>query len=224
MRLAVTAIESFRLHITEDWMTEERLLGDLLGVRQPTPEMEAGIAFEAMLCDPVGTALFRRGAALFGHELQLTGVCASGDFQMRSEDVMQACAFIPELASPAAVWQVKPALVYDGHTVVGKVDLMHGLRQWDIKTTQGTVDPENYLDSCQWRFYLDMLAAKQFTYAVYKIAVAGDGTISAEPPALINQWPYVGLHDECRQLVGQFVGFLQAKGLEGHPRFQELAA
>lgn len=52
-------------------------------------------------------------------------------------------------------------------TITGCADIIHGNVIRDIKTKYSSPIQQEYIDSCQWRFYLDIFGADQFVFDLF---------------------------------------------------------
>jgi hypothetical protein len=125
------------------------LIARLTHAEQPTPAMEAGRAFAKLMerhpDGPVDDSLVVDGWRFFFDEVDAD-------------------------LSRAALREIKAEKVYatpDGPvTLVAKADGVNGRTVHDQKLT-GRWDAEKYLESLQWRAYLDLFDADTFVYDVF---------------------------------------------------------
>lgn len=91
-------------------------------------------------------------------------------------------------------------------TLVGKVDAIHGKRIDDHKLT-ATFDAEKYLDSYQWRIYLEIFEADEFRWNVFE---AKDEQPDYYVIRNVHRLPasrYPGMGEDVEREVRRFVGF-----------------
>jgi len=188
MRVSVTDLDAFRSwRYSEDGSLDE-LLARLRREEPPTEQMLAGSALHA--------ALEHAEAG------EVTTLDRDGFTFHIEADVSLA---LPELR------EIKAEKVYvvDGLpvVVVGKVDTLYGNTVDDHKTTSH-FDAERFLDTYQWRFYLDIFDADRFRWNVFEMAEG------AEPRTYrvfgfhqLDQYRYVGMHEDCMDLLREFVAF-----------------
>lgn len=219
LRVSTTLLDAFRLFSDPaiEWMTEDRLVGDLLKTSPATPAMRLGSAFGAVLEAP------------WVHEVS-GGYRADGHFFDRAN-------LAPALAlfDRRGIFECKGARAYGDVQVVAKVDYLLGAVIHETKTTLDAFDFEKYAPSCQWRFYLDVFeGAKLVTYHVFELAedgpvclpfaeqLAGKGgademryRIKPDGIRTFNVFPYPGLHADCARLVSDFRSWVVGRGLDG---------
>lgn len=98
---------------------------------------------------------------------------------------------------------------YGGMTVTGHADgIWPDLKLvTDYKTTQ-RFDFDRYMESYQWKFYLDMANCDEFLYQVFEMKPFGKGgpehSYSITEFHTLSQYRYPTLHDDCLQLVRDY--------------------
>jgi hypothetical protein len=207
LRISVTTLESYRLYLTTDWMTEERLMGDLTQFRE-TPEMRAGKAFHSILEAP--------------------DACQQGGGYVADGHVFPASVVEPCLSwvDRAGAFEVKLPKVYrvggEDVTVVAKVDQLLGVRIREHKTKWSPFDIDAYALSCQWRFYVDIFeGARAVDYRVFRLSERKDG-YELDGIEAFSVYPYPRLAADCRDLLASFVDYIRRRQLGEY--FQPRAA
>lgn len=98
---------------------------------------------------------------------------------------------------------------YGDLTVRGRCDKITGMLVGDFKFRVGSVDGdkvEGYLDSYQWRFYLDMTSAKIFEYTVFEAVETSDPYIFViRQIHSVKQYRYPDLEADCSKLAGRYM-------------------
>jgi hypothetical protein len=230
LRVSTTLLDSFRLFLdpSVEWMTEEKLIADLMKTGPVTPAMRLGSAFGAVLESPW---VYESGA----------GYKVDGHYFDR-ENLEPALS----LFDRRGIFECKATRDYGDVRVVAKVDYILGAAIHETKTTLDAFDFEKYAASCQWRFYLDAFTgAKVCTYHVFELAEDGPACLPfaeqvdraayeaehaakglrvEDPPACyrikpdgirtFNLFPYPGMHDDCARLVAQFRDWAVGAGLD----------
>lgn len=150
IRLSVSDLESFRYWKNRDDQDVADLVRKLKHEEPPTVQMEAGKAFAKLMENAIADTVM----------VERTVMPFTFDFRPLERR---------ELALPA-IRELKAEVTYATPsgpvTLVGKVDSIHGRRIHDQKLTERW-EAENYVDSLQWRAYLDMFNALAFTYDVF---------------------------------------------------------
>lgn len=201
MRISTTTLESFRLFTQPDqeWMSEDELVATIRGEFKPTDKVRLGGAFGRVLERPDD---YRRDGG--GYH------CEGYDFDA---DVMQ-----PALAifDRRGVFEVKSTKRYGAHVVVAMADQLLGAQLIENKTTLSTFDFDKYAASCQWRFMAEIFEPGFVTYNVFCLSESAvSGAVTLRGIETFNLYPYAELHNDCCDLLAQFVGYVTAKGLDG---------
>ena len=210
MRISATTLESFRLWSQPDqeWMSEDQLIASIRGEFTPTPAVELGKAFGAVLETPdtyVTTGGFQYGSYFF------------------PDDVMRPALALTD--HEHGVFEAKGTREYGDCTVVAKADQLVGARLYEHKTTLGYFDFDKYAASCQWRFMADIFRPVSITYHVFLLDGSDeDGPIDLRGIESFTLYPYQGLHDDCAALVREFSAYVTARGLDGLLRDRQRAA
>lgn len=188
MRVSVTDLDEFRRFQADEEYELDRLLVRLRRQEPPSEAMLAGSALHKAL------------------ELAEDGVVASLSqdgyrFEFDTDVEIELSPFR----------EIKAEKVYlvDGYpvTVVGKIDHMHGQRIDDHKST-GRFDAERFLESYQWRYYLDIFNADRFRWNVLEM------TEQPEPKVYkifgfhkLDQFRYGSMREDCLQLLRAYTAF-----------------
>lgn len=187
IRISASDLESLRYWKNDEDSTLEDLLRRLRHEEPPSEQMEAGRAF----------AKFMEHA----REAEVQSAEIDGwEFFFDLEAEMKI--------SP--IRELKAEVVYETPygpvTLVGMVDGLHGLMVVDQKLT-GRWDPEKYMDSLQWRCYLDMFKAKRFRYDIFVGKYAGRRiTITEYHP--MDFWAYPGMEQDVRAALTELAGII----------------
>lgn len=183
MIFRVSECESFRQWRADEEAELSDLLARLRGEIPPSDAMLAGTAFHrALELATVGEAA----------ELEANGYRFTLD--------CDACLALPD------VRELRASKAYGPITITGCVDVIHGLRIEDHKTT-GRFDPDRYLDGYQWRFYLDIFGAKVFRWNVFEIREKAPRVYSVFAAHQLEQHAYQRMHDDCARLASDLHQF-----------------
>ena len=198
MRISVTTVEQFRLYQTADFVTEENLQASIRGEFKPTQFMRNGSAFHSILEAPERFKVER-------------GYSADGIFF--PDDVVAPCLAV---SPPGGVHEAKAVKVYDLRTgpvtVVAKADKLLGLRITERKTKWSGFNFDNYADAYQWRFYCDIFRPASVTYDVFCLDEQRDGFVLKSIESF-TLYPYPAVHQDCVELLTQFVDYVNMRGL-----------
>lgn len=207
IRISATDIDALRFYmhppIPEMEIELEELLARLRRQQPPTPAMLAGTALhKALELAAVGDYPgFKVDGYTFSFEtdaeIDLPAVREIKGFR---EYVIDGCAV----------------------TLVGKVDGIHGKRIDDHKLTE-RFDAEKYLDSYQWRIYLEVFDADEFRWNIFEgrptIEGGQDYIIRAVHPLGMRRYP--GIDEDVERELSRFVSFAREHLPE---KFQRIAA
>jgi hypothetical protein len=151
IRMAVTELETFRYWKGQEDPLTADLVADLSRKVEPTPQMQAGSAL----------AKFFETAAAGGGDFYAVN---SGEwtFDFGALDHQFQLPPFREVKGEK-IYETPSGLV----TLVGKVDGLDGKVVHDEKLTEKLDIERYYLDSLQWRAYLDMFGADKFVYDVF---------------------------------------------------------
>lgn len=181
----VTGLEQFRIWAEDEDLDLGWILNRILGKDEPSDAMKAGTAFHA--------ALEHAGEA----EL---GALAFGDY--RFDFNCDSTVVLPTLR------ELEIQKLYGDLLVTGHVDGVTGKEVVDYKTT-GQFDPDRYMESYQWRFYLDMLDCDTFRYEVFVISEFGPPCCyEVKQVHSLTQKRYPGLHEDCARLAREYSSFI----------------
>jgi hypothetical protein len=99
---------------------------------------------------------------------------------------------------------------YGDLRVTGKVDAIEGGRITDYKLIiNHQVEGEQYMDSYQWRYYLDIFGAHAFDYVIFEAHQEADDIFRIKDVHKITQYRYPELHQDCANLAAEFLAAAQ---------------
>lgn len=205
MRISTTTLESYRLFMTQDWMSEASLIESIEGKFVPNQKVLLGQAYGRVLEDP--------------DRYLIAGGYRCGGYTFALKDVQPALMLIDR----RGVFEAKAVKAYGECDVVAKADHLVGAHLSEFKTTD-YFTIEKYLDSCQWKFMTDIFEPSQITYHVFLLDDHDNGVAELKGIESLNLYPYAGLHQECADLVEEFAHFVTVKGLDGLLRERQRVA
>lgn len=199
MRISTTTLESFRLFSQSDqeWMSEQDLIDTINGVWKPNRAVELGSAFGKVLETP--------------ERYQVNGGYRCGGFEFSDSTMAPAMRLIDR----AGVFEAKAQRRYGACDVVARADHLIGAHLSEFKTTCSTFNFDKYAGSCQWRFMVDIFEPLLVTYHVFLLDDHENGVVEVKGIETFNLFPYAELHQDCCDLLGRFVDYVTAKGLDG---------
>ena len=123
---------------------------------------------------------------------------------------------------PAAIHEVRTYKEYDDVVVTGCADIINGLEIRDIKTKYNTINDADYINSAQWRFYMELFECQYFAFDLfafdgYKLEKHGDDVRGLplkpiQPP--INCVWYNKLREDNKLLLKEFLQWVKCRNLE----------
>lgn len=183
MLFRVSEVESFRQWRGDEDAELADFLSRVRGEVPPSGSMLAGTAFH--------------------RALELATVGEVGTLEANGYRFLIDCD-IP-LALPDTR-ELRASKAYGPITVTGCVDVIHGLRIEDHKTT-GRFDPDRYLDGYQWRYYLDIFGARTFRWNVFEIAEDEPRVYRVRAFHQLEQHAYPSMHSDCARLAADLHAF-----------------
>lgn len=123
---------------------------------------------------------------------------------------------------PAAMHEVRTYKDYDDVVVTGCADIINGLEIRDIKTKYSTINDVDYINSAQWRFYMELFECQYFAFDLfafdgYKLEKHGDDVRGLplkpiQPP--VNCVWYNKLREDNKLLLKEFMQWIKYRNLE----------
>lgn len=125
---------------------------------------------------------------------------------------------------PGAFHEIRQYKDYGRAVVTGCADLIDGIEVNDTKTRYSAPSDREYIDSAQWRFYLDIFKADVFHFNVFTFHgykpekhgydVRGLELIPHTPP--ITCYRYPDMESQNLALVNEFMDWAGSRGLVGY--------
>ena len=208
LRISTTTLESFRLFMQpdQDWMSEDDMIATIKGEFTPTPAIKLGLAYGRILEAP--------------DRFKVKGGYQCGDYGFAESTIAPALALIDR----RGVFEAKATKEYGDCVVVAKADHLLGSHLTEFKTTCSSFAIDKYLESCQWRFMVDLFEPSIVTYHVFCLDDHENGVAELRSIESFNVYPYSALHADCADLVREFRSYVVAKGLDGLLRARQEAA
>lgn len=204
--VSVTVLEKFRRVMAglTSFDTEEALLDAITGKFQATEKVIIGRAYHSIIekCELTEPA-----------EVTYEGITFTAD--------QVAPALWYKQQHPHMVAEVPTKKLYHSRyfdvMVTGRADLIEGLFVRDAKTKFMSPSAKEYIDSYQWRFYLDMLNSPAFYYDVFEVQnfqyIKNGRLPDVEfiPYEPLECLPYEGMVEDLNTLVTDFGRYMTAR-------------
>lgn len=160
--IRVTMIEAFRRYLANgDYdryeITEQSVIDSVTGKFEGNTLTRIGTAFHhiAELGEDYGAPIEDGWQFdIEGHEVLLS-------------DAQRQVALDYSREHPFAFHEIRWRKDYGRAIVTGCADMIDGLEIRDIKTKYSAPSDKDYIDSCQWRYYLDIFGANVFHFDLF---------------------------------------------------------
>ena len=176
-KVSVTTLESFRRYMSGEYVyvTEQSVIDNITKKFEGNDYTRIGTAFHSIVetgcpqCEKVGEG--ERHFTYYGKdktEFVPEGrkfIYKDGVAILDKKQCMVALDYRNE--HPDAFHEIKDIKDYGRAVIVGVADMIDGLDIRDIKTKYSAVTDKDYIDSCQWRYYLDIFGADTFYFDLF---------------------------------------------------------
>ena len=208
-RISVTTLEKFRRFMAEvsSYDTEQSLIDSITGGFIGNEKTDIGEGYHSLIEGDFSSERehFKAGKFLFTPEQ------ARAAFQYKREHK----SMIHEVT-------VSKVYVIPGYeiNVRGRIDGVEGMQLRDIKTKFSSIDFQEYYNSYQWRFYLDMLGLDAFWYDIFEVTgfdhLTGSAPYKLPDVSFLAPEPFVcysypSMHQDCRALLNDFMGWIRER-------------
>lgn len=211
-----TAIEAFRRYLANgdnDYyeITEQSVIDSVTGDFKGNEYTKIGTAFH--------------GVVQYGEQFgfPIDGgyeFCIDGN-EVRLSDEQRKTALHYRIEHLGAYHEFRGYKDYGRAIVTGCADMIDGVEIRDIKTKYSTPSDADYINSCQWRYYLDIFGADVFHFDLfvfngYKKEKHGYDVRGLEltrhtPP--ITCYRYPEMENDNLALLNQFMDWAETRGL-----------
>lgn len=211
-----TAIEAFRRYLANgdnDYyeITEQSVIDSVTGEFKGNEQTRIGTAFHSIV--QIGNPEHKIIDG--GDEFDVDGF----KVRLAKKHCMLALAYRNE--HPNAYHEFRGYKDYGRAIVTGCADMIDGVEIRDIKTKYSTPNDAEYINSCQWRYYLDIFGADVFHFDLfvfdgYKKEKHGYDVRGLEltrhtPP--ITCYRYPEMENDNLALLNQFMDWAESRGL-----------
>lgn len=200
----VSDLEAFRRVVETEYGSEQELADTLAGNPPPPNErMERGTALHKCV---EGKGEDRGDQRTFGR------------FRFRADDVNAIKDILGKGRHEVTGYSVYET-PFGPLEVEGTADHLAGLVVSDLKTKFTPVDPDDYMDSLQWRFYLSIHGCDVFRYVCAEMTEPDEtGLMKLKGVETFRFWRPVTLGSEVTGWCDRFLEWCTAKGLTGYMR------
>lgn len=215
--IRVTTIEAFRRYLANgDYdryeITEQSVIDSVTGKFEGNVYTHIGSAFHSIVENGRETPMkaVEGGALMF---------IAGNEVHLSLDQIQVALDYRDE--HPLAFHEIRLCKDYGRAIVTGCADMIDGVEIRDIKTKYSAPSDKEYIDSCQWRYYLDIFGADVFHFDLfvfngYNKDKHGYDVSSLEltrhtPP--ITCYRYPEMESDNILLLNQFLDWVEARNL-----------
>ena len=214
--IRVTAIEAFRRYLANDEysyyeISEESVVDSITGVFKGSCYTRIGQSFHGIVQHGEQFGLPIEN----GFEFDIDG------YSVRLSHEQRKIALAYRNEHPNAYHEFRGYKDYGRAVVTGCADMIDGVEIRDIKTKFSTPSDADYINSCQWRYYLDIFGADVFHFDLFKFNgykkekhgydVRGLELTRHTPP--ITCYRYPEMENDNLALLNQFMDWAEARGL-----------
>lgn len=224
-KISVTTLEKFRRYMNEAsaYDTEEALIESIKGTFKGNDKTNFGGAYHKII----------EGDFIKQNKIVIAdNICFNLN---QAKPALQYRFNHPVVANEIPIEKVYSIATYPDVLIKGKVDIIVGLNVRDVKCKFKYVDTREYTESCQWKFYLDMLQARNFFYDIFEVK-GFNGFVSpnmfyerfnsderaplivSDEVEIIGHDPlecvaYPGMLEEIQSIIVDFFDFVESRNL-----------
>lgn len=214
--IRVTAIEAFRRYLANgdnDYyeITEQSVIDSITGEFKGNEYTKIGTAFHGIVQygEPFGLPIDG------GYEFNIEGN------EVRMSDEQRKVALHYRVEHLGAYHEFRGYKDYGRAVVTGCADMIDGVEIRDIKTKYSAPSDAEYINSCQWRYYLDIFGADVFHFDLFVFHgynkdkhgydVRGLELTRHTPP--ITCYRYPEMESDNIRLLNQFLDWAESRDL-----------
>lgn len=223
----VTLLESFRRYMSDEcsYVKEQDVIDSITKKFEGNNYTRIGTAFHSIVeTGKIGYEEVPEGEREFTYYGK--PVLSGRKFDVDNFDVIfdhDQCKVALEYREEfkGAFHEVREYKDYGNAIVTGCADMIHGLTIRDIKTKYSVPNDSEYINSCQWRYYLDLFEADTFYFDLFvfggydpdkhKMDVRGLPLVRYHPAIECNRYPQ--MEQENRNLLNQFLEWADFRNL-----------
>lgn len=230
--IRVTSLEAYRRYMSDDYpyITEQSLIDGVTGGFVGNEYTYIGTAFHSIVetgkpetekvAESVRTFLY------YGKEKQEPLPCGR-KFNIEGNDVILdvdqckvALAYREEFIE--SLHEIRTYKDYGEAIVTGCADMINGNEIRDIKTKYSAVNDDDYINSAQWRFYLELFGLDTFHFDLFvfkgynkeKHGMDVRGLSLERHLPAITCYRYKTMEEDNRLLLESYLGWIRRNNLE----------
>lgn len=167
IRITPSLLESFRLYLTEEWFTTEKMVEAITGDFVPTPQIRLGQAYHKMIEDhaSVHEMYFKHGNP---HEQEM--LVSQDGYKFAYEPCIQPVRDFLEAGCQQEVYGTRILETAHGPvSIATKADAVWGNMGGEWKTTEKPIQIQKYMESVQWKLCAWALHLRSMDYRVIQL-------------------------------------------------------
>lgn len=224
IRVSPSLLESYRLFMTEEWFTVERMREAITGKFEPTPQILLGQAYHKMLENFTSV-----------HEMHLVhGNPTSAEMTVTQDGftfAYEACVEpVADFLRANAVHEVYGTMEirtqFGVVSVATKADAVWGNIGGEWKTTESAIQLAKYMDSVQWKLCAWTLGLRAIDYRIMRMEQREDGVWTVADSNSVQCIWSDSLKAEVLDLIHGLIEFHHAQDLRAYllPYYMRTAA
>lgn len=210
----VTALEAFRQFINcgdnEDtpWVNEPNVINTVMGIESTNVKADYGTAGHSIIENPFA---YKTNTGYKVDDFVFTDTQVSSLMDFRAQHPLMTREI------PLAKFYTTPSFDL---LITGTFDHLEGNMVRDTKFKFSSFDVAEFMESVQWRLYLDMVGLRHFVYDFFK--VTGFDSMSDMAKSKIGKCEslplqaYSGMQDDIQAVLYDFAEWITFKGLQEH--------
>ena len=237
--IRVTQLESFRRYMSDEYayVTEQSVIDNITKKFEGNDYTRIGTAFHSIVetgsphCfkEPEGVRHYT-----YYNKDKTEPVPAGRKFVLDGGEVIldiKQCKVALDYRNehPGAFHEVREYKDFGDAIITGCADMIDGLEIRDIKTKYSPVSDKDYMDCCQWQFYLELFEADVFHFDLFmfhgynKDRHKGDvrGLELTQYKPAITCYRYQRMEEKNHELVRHFLRWAELRGLLPYLQFTD---
>lgn len=221
----VTALETFRLFLhgqterNEGFNTEANLIDTVKGIHRAGDKADFGTLGHAIIENRKDNRKWMADIGRWGYDLN--GYKITTDQAMPILDYIQQ---YPRMVREITLSKLYKARYFD-LIVTGHADGLNGIVCHDNKFKFSPYEVSDYIDSMQWKLYLDMLKMKHFQYDMFRVhgfeVKANSLKARIDPCESFLLHAYEGMERDIQVLIEEFSEWAIYRKLESFLEINE---
>jgi hypothetical protein len=201
LRISATLVDSYNYWLKNEYAKEESLIDSIKGIYRPGWQAEHGKGLHYIFED-----------APDAHRSEDGKTYTANGVTFQAEDIEECLKYVDRSGAN----EVKVTGEYDAGepvTVVTKADQLLNAKIVEYKSKWSPFDMEAYVESYQWKFYLENFGANECRYKVFCFDKSKSGVVKLKSIEEFSCYRYQGMRRDLEDILRQFVGYVNMKGL-----------